>query len=101
MRNSPEETKKDPSDGIIEIAAHEIRAIKGVVINGAEPNGGNYVVDVQHRPEPENKEKGMPANPAHSQVEAAPHPKADARFKKIKEALALIANRRGWLIRPQ
>jgi hypothetical protein len=101
LRNSPEETKEEPTDGVLEFHAFEIRAIRDIKVDAAAKPPTFYVVDVQHRPVAANEAMGIVANPAHSQIEAAPHPNADTRFKKVKEALALIANRRGWLIAPR
>lgn len=102
LRNSPEETKEEPTDGIIEMTVADVRGIRDIRVTtpSTEPPT-YYAVDVLHRPIAEDAANGVVANPAHSQIEASPHPHADSRFKKIKEALALIATKRGWLIRPQ
>jgi hypothetical protein len=52
-----------------------------------------------HRPIDAGNADGLPANEAHSQIEMTPGP-GDARFKKLKEALARLATKRGWLTSP-
>jgi hypothetical protein len=102
LRNSPEETKDQPTDGIIELSAAEVRGISEVEITDPKTNPpAYYVVDVLPRPVEQDVEKSIKANLAHAQIEATPHAQANSRFRKIKEALAVIANERGWLIRPQ
>ncbi|WP_133649648.1 hypothetical protein [Paraburkholderia flava] len=102
MRRAPEESKADAADGILEILAAEVRAIRDIEItNPASQPPAYYAVDVHHRPIIADEATATVANPAHAQIEARPHAEATSRFKKIKEALALIANSRGWLIRPE
>lgn len=101
LRASPEETKLSPTDGIIELIASEVRGITDIQINPQVDPPGFYDIDVVHRPIEADETTGRPANHAHAQIEAAPHPDTDSRFKKVKEKLAFLANRRGWLIRPQ
>lgn len=95
LRNSPEETKWQETDGVTHLRALDARAI---VLSGA-PGGGNFAVDVVHREiVPDNPDR-LPANPAHAQIETTPEP-GTARFDKLKEALAKVASRYGWTIRP-
>ncbi|WP_371142387.1 hypothetical protein [Burkholderia cepacia] len=102
LRNSPEDTKHAPTDGIIELSAAEVRGIRDVEITDPQTQPPTYyVVDVVPRPVDADEEQGIKENPAHAQIEATPHADANSRFRKIKEALAVIANQRGWLIRPQ
>jgi hypothetical protein len=58
-----------------------------------------HIVDAIHRPIEEGNANGEPPNDAHAQIESHPD-LGDARFKKLKEALVRIAERRGWLIAP-
>jgi hypothetical protein len=52
-----------------------------------------------HRPIETGNADSLPVNEAHSQIEATPSI-GDARFKKLKEALARIAVKHGWLTPP-
>jgi hypothetical protein len=102
LRGSPEETKQHPTDGVIEITVGDVRGIRDIRVTTPDTNPPTYyAVDVLPRPIDDDPTNGVIGNPAHAQIEASPHPDADSRFKKIKEALALVATQRGWLIRPQ
>jgi hypothetical protein len=97
LRNSAEETKFSPSDGIIKLLARDIRDI-GPIPN---PDGGDgYLIDVHPRPIPADNPDGLPENLSHAQIEASPDFTNPSRFKKLKEALALLADGNGWFIAP-
>ena len=102
MLESVERAKLVDSDGVLTVSAADVRAIRDIEITNPATNPPSYyAVDVYHRPVVADESTATVANPAHAQIEASPHPDASSRFKKVKEALALIANRRGWIIRPQ
>lgn len=77
--------------------AGEVRQISRQGLNpnrhDDEPKLVTYNVDVIHRPNVDN--------PAHTQVEPSPLYKTANVFKKIREALALLAAKRPWLIEPE
>lgn len=91
MLPSLEAAKQSSSDGLLKLLACEIRAVVLPQIVNNRPTNHNHVIDVIHRP--------VQANPAHSQIEACP-PLGDARFKKLKEALARICEQYGWVVAP-
>jgi len=58
---------------------------------------GHYNIDVIERPVVADEANGIRANPAHSRVESDPAIENASRFKRLKEALALLAV---WAIEP-
>lgn len=96
LRNDPRDCAFNPDDGIIKLIAQEVREIDSVKIG---PDGElTYDIDVIHRPLEQTET--LPANPAHAQVEYTPGEMSGSKFKKLKEALAYIANRHAWVIKP-
>jgi hypothetical protein len=99
MRTSIGDCKTLSTDGLAKLYAHEVR---GVLLPQKDPNGnviGSYRVDAIHRPVEASNAGGLPPNPAHSQIESTPHP-TRSRFKVLKEALARIATKHGWMVAP-
>jgi len=90
LRADPSHTKRNPEDGVAELLTSEVRGITNIEQTGQ--NGAVYKIDVHERP--------VEDNPAHAQVEAAPDFAGGSRFKKLKEALSLLASKRPWLINP-
>ena len=100
LRPDPIESKKNASDGVAELLTSEIRTSICIPINGEQPQGMLYRIDVIARPidgEPSSPEH----NPAHAQIEADPHWLTDSRFRKLKESLARLAALRPWVISPE
>ncbi len=101
LRLSPEETKHEVKDGVVTLGASEIRSIVNIADTEAidgEPL--DYAIDVLYRPILAGNPEGDAENLAHAQIEAAPAFKASSRFKKLKEALAVMASKHGWLVSP-
>lgn len=90
----PPASRRNEGDGVVSVAACEVRAIDSVVTNDAK---GEVVcahaVDVRHDP--------VEANYSHALVEAAPQLNSDSAWKRLKEALCRIAQARGWVCLPQ
>lgn len=94
MRESPEQSKKGPDQGIVTLVAGEVRVIKKVQQLDAKQNVVQaHVIDVIHRPEVDNH--------SHSQIEAAPSIANDATFRRLRERLAQMAEIRGWTLQPK
>lgn len=88
---------RSPSDGICPITAKQIRAINSVQhLISKKP----YNVDVYPRPIAEGNSEGLPANPAHAQIEVDPEFENKSRFIKLKDALCRLADENGWVIEP-
>lgn len=99
MRNKPEDARKSPTDGVTQIGVKEIRSsCKIPIVDEKGKQTGAHAVDVVHRPI--CKSDTEPENHAHCQVECAPQIESGARFKKLKEALAVLANRHGFVVQP-
>ena len=99
MLPSVEAAKKGATDGLVKVVAFEVRTIQLEIFDNDKPTGKNHVLDAVHRPiEPGNPDNDPP-NPAHSQVEAVPVLNG-SRFVKLKERLAQIATRHGWIVAP-
>lgn len=99
----PAETKQDESDGVVQLVASEVRAVGGIVHNPNDPPDKHvtYKLDVLARPIAADNPEGLAVNPAHAQVESDPDVASRTRFDKVKDALARLAERRGWVIEPQ
>jgi hypothetical protein len=95
----PRDTQMDPSDGVLSLLAIEIREIGSVALE--PPAVGHFKVLVEPRPIYANNREGEPENLSHAQIETDPPMDSPSRFRKLKEALARLANRRPWLIEPK
>lgn len=92
--------KRNASHGLVKVIASEVRSIDLKIIDpNGEPSDTSYKIDVAHRPIDEGNPDNLPPNPAHSQVESVPV-LTNSRFKKLKERLAQIAERHGWVSAP-
>lgn len=91
----PAQTKFEESDGVVELIASEVR--RSVVPCDAH---GPHASDVIPRPIQADLAQGIKENLAHCQIEAQPPFCTDSRFKKLKEALARAAEKRGWRVQP-
>ena len=88
------ESRKSPGDGVVELVAVEVRSIKALV--SRDPKGKPTLahdIDVIHAPEAENY--------SHALVRTAPQVASGGTFKRLKEALCLIAETNGWAFPPQ
>lgn len=100
IRTDPREARMSNDQGVTKLTAAEVRSTSGIVIRDARGNViGQHSVDVIHRPIKDDA-NGEPDNPAHCQIECHPTMDHDARFKRLKEALAGIATRYGWVVAP-
>jgi hypothetical protein len=94
----PFDSKIEDTDGVVGVVAKSIREISSIA--RAAPATGTYRILVEPRPILPNNPDGEPENPAHAQIESDPAMENDARFRKLKEALAWLANQRPWVIEP-
>ncbi len=99
-RSDPRDTRFSQSDGITSIVTRDVRDLASGPINPTAPkeNHATYEVDVIHRPL--KKSDTVPKdNPAHCQIECNPEI-VSKHFKKLKEALAHLATKQGWVVEP-
>jgi hypothetical protein len=98
LRTNPIEVKKSATDKVIALLTAEVRNITDVKVSGDEKDLRTHAVDALHRPILTD-----PKNIAHSQIECDPEFENKSRFKKLKEALARLASKSGFVAeeRPQ
>lgn len=101
LRPEPRDTRFRSSDGVTSLVSKDVRAIGSVFV--MSPDGKEvrlvYRVDVLHRPVVKSDTEPRD-NPAHCQIECDPAIK-NTHFKRLKEALALLATERGWVVEPE
>jgi hypothetical protein len=99
LRPRPEECKLSPTDGVTKLTAAEVRSSCNVKIFDKKGQvTGVHQVNVIHRPiKASATEK---ENLAHCQIECDPAIDTDARFRRLKEALARIATKHGFVVAP-
>ena len=100
LRVDPRDTRFSTSDGVTSLVTEDVRAIGSVAVRSSDGKEVKlvYRVDVQHRPITKSETEPRD-NPAHCQIECDPEIK-NTHFKKLKEALALLATQRGWVVEP-
>ena len=97
LRPDPHDTKREVTDGVAQLLTADIHANVRLVKNpNAKPPAPIefYAVDVIPRPIDE------PPNPAHAQIESAPAIAGGSHFKKLKDALCRLTERRAWVVMP-
>lgn len=101
MLQTLEAAKKDPSDGLLKLIAYEVRAIRTAqVVNGKVNATDVHTTDVVHSPIESDNPDGVPENSAHAHIEITP-PMSKAKFdSKVRERLARLAVKYGWVIPP-
>jgi serine/threonine protein phosphatase PrpC len=98
MRADPADSRITPSDGITKVLTADVRkSCKIEIIENGKPTG-EYRADAVHRPIEDDPVE--PDNLAHCQVECDPAMANGSRFKKLKAALANLANRNGFIVKP-
>lgn len=93
VENNPNRTKENQSDGIIGLAALVVREIS--TVQSLDKKGKldkRYAVDVIPKPELNHE--------AHAVIIAIPEYSNDKIFRRLREALAIIANNNGVLSEP-
>lgn len=101
IRPDAHQTKRGPDCGVVALLTHEVRVEALVPLPPDTPasDTSNYVVDVFARPIEKDNPPGEPENRSHAQIESAPEP-TGSRFRKLKEALCRLAERRGFVVAP-
>jgi hypothetical protein len=100
IRPDPRDARKSTEQGVAKLVTGEVRKSSKIPIYDAKQNQtGEHSIDVVHRPIKDDPD-GEPDNPAHCQIECHPTIENDNRFKRLKEALARMANKYGWVVKP-
>jgi serine/threonine protein phosphatase PrpC len=99
LRSDPKDAKLTATDGVCQVLTQEVRAICHIrQLPNEKDDKSTYGVDAIHRPR-EAKPPNINENKAHCQIECSPEI-ANTHFKKLKEALAKLANKYGWIVPP-
>ena len=99
IRQDPRESRRSTADGVAKLVAGEIRCSCQIPIYDKKGRPtGQHSVDVLHRPI--ENDPNEPDNLAHCQIECHPTIDNENRFKRLKEALAAMANQYGWVVEP-
>ena len=109
LRKDPKDVRLLATDGVTHVPTSEVRKICHIYVDGAAADKckgdiaklillAYFSVDAVHRPIVDDLEGGE--NLAHSQIECSPDIRTEARFRKLKEALALIASQTGFVVEP-
>ena len=100
IRTDPREARQSADQGVAKLIAGEVRkSSKIAIFDKKGKKTGEHAVDVLHRPI-ENDPDGEPDNLAHCQIECHPTVEKDTTFKRLKESLAAMASRYGWIVEP-
>jgi len=103
LRPDAVDSKRSENDGVAQLVAGEIRACDKVIHNADAAPGQQitYQLDVCPDPIADDNPEGLAPNPAHAVIASHPAVASGSRFKKVKEALCRLAERRDWVIRPR
>ncbi len=91
LQGGPEASRRKASDGVVVLGVREVRQIVPVERDRKGKEIQRHSVDVLHDPKPFNK--------AHALVVADPEVGSSV-FKKLREALCLLADPGGWQVNP-
>ena len=91
LQGGPDASRRRPSDGVVVLGIQEIRQIAPVARDHKGREVQRHSVDVVHDPKPVNR--------AHALVVANPEVGSSV-FKKLREALCLVAEPGGWQVKP-
>ncbi len=92
LDGDPAKAQKHSSDGVVALLARDVRAIDEPRRDKKGRQVGRFEIDVL--PDP------LPDNPAHAVVTADPPPGSNPQ-RRIRDALARLAQSRGWTIPPE
>jgi hypothetical protein len=98
-RSDPRATRFRSEDGVTSVVTRDVRAITSIQVKPSDPkDGSSYAIDAIHRPIAMSVEVPT-GNSAHCQIESDPTITPN-HYKKLKEALAFLATKSGWVVEP-
>lgn len=101
--SNPKATQRDERNAVVELRTQGIRGLGPIEELDAKARPV-FKHDVDVKPDPIPQKDGQPANPAHALVIVRPDyrkPKPNSEFKKLKVALARLAEEAGtWPVLP-
>jgi hypothetical protein len=98
MRTNPAEARISPTDGVTKVLTADVRKSCKIPIIRNGVAVGDYAVDAIHRPIENDPTEAD--NLAHCQIECDPLIDSGSRFRKLKAALATLANVHGFIVEP-
>jgi hypothetical protein len=98
FRANPADARITPTDGVAKVLTADVRKSCKIPIIKNGVAVAEHAADAIHRPI--ENDPSQADNPAHCQVECNPLIASGARFKKLKAALANLANRHGFVVKP-
>jgi hypothetical protein len=96
--NNPYKTLGDHAGGVVSLVTGDVRSINVPIRNSEKEHFTELSVDVEYAPI--FNEPGIEDNDAHAEIYVKPICDKKA-FRILIEKLALLANARGWEIKPQ
>ncbi len=99
IRTDPKGTKKKNTDGVTMLITHEVRAICEIkVAPDKKGDTAIYAIDAIH--DPIEASETEPENHAHCRLVCSPDVKVNHFNKRVREALANVANSHGFVVEP-
>ena len=87
------DARRLPAAGVVSLHVARVRTVRGIVTNDSKGmQKHTHDVDVLHDP--------IEGNAAHALVVTAPGICSTNTFRRLKEALCLLAQAGGWVVRP-
>jgi hypothetical protein len=94
--NDPTSTQTDPTDAVASLITFQVRGID--TVEQRDERGEvviRHAIDVE--PNPIRNDPVLPDNPAHAEIYAIPEMRNERTFRRLREALAMLAE---WQIPP-
>jgi hypothetical protein len=98
MRQYPADVRQTPTDGVAQLRTADVRNACKIPIIKNGVASGEYAIDAIHRPIENDPVEAD--NLAHCQIECNPLIESGSRFKRLKAALATLANKHGFVVLP-
>jgi len=98
IRTNPPDARRNATDGVTKLLTRDVRNSCKVPIIKNGTAVGEFAVDAIHRPI--ENDSAEADNLAHSQIECNPVIESSSRFRKLKEALAKLADSNGFVVPP-
>lgn len=92
LRDRPESSRKNDTDGVVQLTADEVRACQVVTNDAKGKPQHSHGVDAVHAPLAENY--------SHAEIRASPDITSGTAYDRLKEQLQRAAHARGWVVRP-
>ena len=94
LRTSSADTRISPDDGVTGFFATDVRSIRG-------PAACDHKGRVTSERRVTVLARSLAHNPSHAQIECFPSLTNTSQFRRIREALAILATLTGWIVPPE